>query len=725
MDQQIFGKIQKLEAVERRVQAHAQIISSGEQKNIANVELVAYIEAIERLALVSITDRKGRILHVNNIFCRVSGYSFSELLGQDHRILNSGTHPKAFFVHMWREIAYGRIWHQEICNRTKLGELYWVDSTIVPIKNGNDHIDRFLSVRVDITARKEREAYLEKRLKARDHLFEIRREILRAQNIESLIATILSRTVLAMQFPQAAVSTIYLDGKRYSSDVTDQVLPSGPSALQNEICVKRKVRGWIQVAYREPRPFLLPEERDLVQSVAEDFGAWLDRQETEAYVRYQADHDGLTQLPNRRYLKRKLKKLIEARRRVMAERRQEESRFAIMFIDLDHFKAINDTLGHEMGDLLLKEVAARLLACMRHEDIVVRQGGDEFIVLIQRVQTLVDVEIIAQKLVEQMMQPFCIENKMLRVGASVGIAMFPEDGQDVKMLLRCGDLAMYQAKHAGRNGYRFFSRELDKLMAERHRTEVALRRALDNSELVLHFQPIVDDINAGIASMEVLLRWQHPEDGLVPPARFIPLAEETGLIVPIGAWVIRTACLQIKTWQQQGLIVPRLTINLSVRQLGMKDFAGDVMAILQETGVAANLITLEVTESMLVENVSEVAAVLCSLSALGCRVAIDDFGTGYSCMSSLKHYPIDFLKIDQHFVRDICTDENDAAIVTAIIAMAHGLGMEVVAEGVESIEQLDFLRKKHCRFYQGYLFCKPLPAAEIIHLLQKQTLFLN
>lgn len=211
----------------------------------------------------------------------------------------------------------------------------------------------------------------------------------------------------------------------------------------------------------------------------------------------------------------------------------------------------------------------------------------------------------------------------------------------------------------------------------------------------------------------------------MPPARFIPLAEETGLIVPIGAWVIRTACLQIKAWQQQGLTVPRLTINLSVRQLGMKDFAGDVMVILQETGVAANLITLEVTESMLAENVSEVAAVLRSLSALGCRVAIDDFGTGYSCMSSLKHYPIDFLKIDRHFVRDICTDENDAAIVTAIIAMAHGLGIEVVAEGVESSEQLDFLRKKHCRFYQGYLFCKPLPAAEILHVLQKQTPFSN
>ncbi|MGG7054813.1 EAL domain-containing protein [Nitrosomonas sp. ANs5] len=716
MVQQTFGTIQKIDAVEQRVQKHAQIISSGEQTNIANVELVAYIEAIERLALVSITDRKGRILHVNNIFCRVSGYSFSELLGQDHRILNSGAHPKAFFVNMWREIAHGRIWHQEICNRTKHGELYWVDSTIVPIKSGNDHIDRFLSVRVDITARKEREAYLEKRLKARDHLFEIRREILRAQSIASLIATILSRTVLAMQFPQAAVSTIYLDGKRYSSDALDQVRPRDPSTLQSDICVKHRVRGWIQVAYREPRPFLLPEERDLVQSVAEDFGAWLDRQETEAYVRYQADHDGLTQLPNRRYLKRKLKKLIE-------ERRQEEGRFAIMFIDLDHFKGINDTLGHEMGDLLLKEVAARLLACMRHEDIVVRQGGDEFIVLIQSVQALVDVEIIAQKLVEQMMQPFCIENKVLRVGASVGIALFPEDGQDVKMLLRCGDLAMYQAKHAGRNGYQFFSRELDKLMAERHRTEVALRRALDNNELVLHFQPIVDDINASIASMEVLLRWQHPEDGLVPPARFIPLAEETGLIVPIGAWVIRTACLQINTWQQQGLTVPRLTINLSVRQLGMKDFVDDVRIILQETGVAADLITLEVTESMLAKNVNQVAAVLRSLSALGFRIAIDDFGTGYSCMSSLKHYPIDLLKIDRHFVRDVCIDENDAAIVTAIIAMAHGLGIEVVAEGVESIEQLDFLRKKNCKFYQGYLFCKPLPAAEIIHLLQKKTRF--
>ncbi|MDT8363768.1 MAG: EAL domain-containing protein [Nitrosomonas sp.] len=684
--------------------------------NIANVKLAAYIEAVERLALVSITDRKGCILYANDIFCRTSGYSSSELLGQDHRILNSGTHPKAFFVNMWREIARGRIWHQEMCNRTKHGELYWVDSTIVPIKNDNDHIDRFLSVRVDITARKEREGYLEKRLKARVHLFEMRHEILRIQNIESLIAMVLSRTVLAMQFPQAAVSTIYLDGQYYSSDTLNQMPPQGLSTLQNEIRVKHKVRGWVQIAYREPRPFLFPEEQHMIQAVAEDFGLWLDRQETKAYIRHQADHDGLTQLPNRRYLTCKLKKLIEERGC------QEEDRLAIMVIDLDHFKAINDTLGHETGDLLLKEVAVRLLSCMRHEDIVIRQGGDEFIVLIQKVHALVDVEIIAQKLVAQIMQPSCLENKVLRVSASVGIAMFPEDGQDVKMLLRCGDQAMYQVKHSGRNGYRFFSRELDELIVEQQRTEVALRRALDNDELVLHFQPIVDNIDAGIASMEVLLRWQHPEDGLVSPAKFIPLAEKTGLIIPIGAWVIRTACLQIKTWQQQGVTVPRLTINLSMRQLEMKDFVGDVIVILQETEMTADLITLEVTESMLAENVNEVASVLYSLSALGFKIAIDDFGTGYSCMSSLKHYPINFLKIDQHFVRDICIDENDAAIVTAIIAMAHGLGIEVVAEGVESIEQLNFLRKKNCKFYQGYLFCKPLPAAEIIHVLQKRTL---
>jgi len=340
-------------------------------------------------------------------------------------------------------------------------------------------------------------------------------------------------------------------------------------------------------------------------------------------------------------------------------------------------------------------------------------------VLICNVDSHRDAEAVAQKIAEQVKLPFTINNSVLYVSASIGIAMFPGDGETTDILLRSGDLAMYQVKQAGRNGYQFFSSEINKSMTERYRMKVALHEALDHHEFELYFQPIVDHANQNIVSMEVLLRWHRTGNELVPPDKFIPLAEESGLIIPIGAWVLRTACQQIESWRHQGIEVPRLTVNLSIKQLSAKQFMHDVHTILRETGVSANCITLEITESMLAENTTDIAQKLHQLSSLGFRIAIDDFGTGYSCMALLRNYPIDLLKIDQTFVRNICADKNDAAIVTAIIAMAHGLGMQVVAEGVETQGQLDFLSERNCDFYQGYLFYKPQPASDIVNSLRR------
>lgn len=715
MDQPISRKRKKRRAalsVLNDVVIPACDITQRIQVNELNARLMAYTQAIERIALVSITDKRGKIIYASDVFCRVSGYTQDELFGQDHRILNSGQHPKAFFVNMWREIAHGRLWHEKICNRSKNGSLYWVDSTIVPLRNTDGQIDHYLSVRIDITANMEGEGYLQKRLNARMRLFEMRREILQARQVDTLRNLTLEKLVGAMQFSHLAVSSILIDGKYYSSDKT--ILPDVQHlpALQSEIRSRQKVRGWIKVQYREPRPFLLPEEQDIVQAISEDFALWLERNETEEYVHYQANHDGLTQLPNRRYLKSILDRLIR-------ERRHGNKRFAALFIDLDHFKIINDLLGHETGDLLLKEVARKLASCVRKEDIVAHQGGDEFIVLICNVDSHRDAEAVAQKIAEQVKLPFTINNSVLYVSASIGIAMFPGDGETADILLRSGDLAMYQVKQAGRNGYQFFSSEMNKSMTERYRMKVALHEALDRHEFELYFQPIVDHASQHIVSMEVLLRWHRTDNELVPPDKFIPLAEESGLIIPIGAWVLRTACQQIESWRRQGIEVPRLTVNLSIKQLSAKQFMHDVLTILRETGGRADCITLEITESMLAENTTDIAQKLHQLSSLGFRIAIDDFGTGYSCMALLRNYPIDLLKIDQTFVRNICTDKNDAAIVIAIIAMAHGLGMQVVAEGVGTQEQLDFLSERNCDFYQGYLFYKPQPASDIVNSLRR------
>ncbi|MCX7185382.1 MAG: EAL domain-containing protein, partial [Nitrosospira sp.] len=344
---------------------------------------------------------------------------------------------------------------------------------------------------------------------------------------------------------------------------------------------------------------------------------------------------------------------------------------------------------------------------------------DEFIVLLPNITDAQDAQAVAQKILDVLIQPFQIDDQELHVGGSIGIALFPDNGKDVGMLLKNSDIAMYHAKENGRNNYQFFSQEMNQQATERRSLGVDLRHSLERNELLLHFQPVIDMPGGRLSSMEVLLRWQHPSQGLILPDRFIALAEESGMIVPIGEWVIRQACLQIIAWQSQGYAVPKLAVNLSTRQFRQKTLVADITRILAETGVEGSCLTLEITESELVENVEDAIKTLNQLSALGLEISIDDFGTGYSSLSYLKRYPINTLKIDRSFVRDIATDPDDAAIIGAIIAMARSLKMKVLAEGVETKEQLDFLTLHGCTCYQGYYFSRPLPAAEIENRLRK------
>lgn len=669
-----------------------------------------YLQAVGELALVSITDKRGIITLANQRFCEVSGYDLEELIGRDHRILNSRMHPKAFWVEMWKTVAKGANWHKEVCNLRKDGELYWVDSTIVPLKNKLGEIDGYLSVRVDITQRKQQEKMLHERLKETVCLYEIRRNMLPTTALDCICRQIITELTRAMQFPEFTIIKIEVNNELYVSNNYIHDLTHG---LQSEIKINGNnfSSGKLQVFYLEDEPFLLPEEQDLIDLIAEDLGKWLGRVRAEQRVRHMAAHDMLTGLPNRNLLQDRIAQAL-------ARDRRNQEKTAVLFIDLDHFKVINDSLGHDIGDLLLKEIASRLLGCVRSEDTLSRQGGDEFIVVLDNISSAADASTVAQKILNDLALPFYIENEELHIGASIGIAIHPGDGDKVDVLLRNSDIAMYHAKEAGRNNYQFFASEMKRKAMERYSLGVDLRHALERNELRLYYQPVFGMQAGKIESMEALLRWQHPELGLVSPQKFISLAEETGLIVPIGEWVLKTASLQIKTWQVQGYEVPRIAINLSTRQFRHKTLLSDISRVLGESKISSSCLSFEITESMLAQNVDESAKILNQLNEMGLEIALDDFGTGYSSLSYLKRFPITTLKIDRSFVRDIASDPNDAAIISAIIAMADSLNMRVVAEGIETEEQLNFLKKKGCRNYQGFYFSKPLPASEITAIMQ-------
>ena len=554
----------------------------------AFTELSSYMQAIDQHAIVSVGDRTGRILDVNDQLLRISGYSREELIGRNHRILSSGVHPKEFFSRMWQSLTRGEVWRGVICNRSKNGTLYWVDAAIVPMKNAEGEVERYISIRIDITERKQFE-----------------QEMLRL-----------------------------------------------------------------------------------------------------------ATHDSLTGLVNRALLRDRIHQALESAHR-------NRHRAAVLFIDLDQFKAVNDSLGHTTGDRLLVEVGRRLASSVRAEDTVARQGGDEFIVFIPKLDSPQAAGLVAQSLHTMLSQPFSIDGQEVFVGSSIGIALYPDDGSDVDTLLRHSDTAMYQVKESGRNHWMYFTAQMNIEAVERYALTNELRRAAERGELVLHFQPIFEMGSMTIDSLEVLLRWQHPTRGLVPPAQFIGLAEASGLIVPIGEWVLRAACQQVAAWRRDGLNPPRLALNLSSIQVRLPGFGQRVAEMLAEHGVEPSAIAFEITEGTLMSKTDEVLATLRQVNDLGMRLAIDDFGTGFSSLNYLKTLPIDTLKIDRSFVTDISDDPDDAAIVIAVLSMARGLQLDVIAEGVETERQLAFLRAHGCRLFQGFLSGAPMPAREIARLLAR------
>ncbi|HEY7986319.1 MAG TPA: EAL domain-containing protein [Methylophilaceae bacterium] len=440
-----------------------------------------------------------------------------------------------------------------------------------------------------------------------------------------------------------------------------------------------------------------------------------DHMAAEERIRQLAFYDSLTGLPNRATFYSLIKQtLILARR--------DDISGGVMFIDLDRFKHINDTLGHGAGDELVRRVSARLKTCLRSSDVVARLGGDEFVVGLFDVKAQEDAAIVAQKMLATFATPFLIEGHEISISASIGISVYPNDGTEVDDLIKFADIAMYRAKERGRNTYLFYSNDMNVRSIEKLQMESNLRRAIDRKELLLHYQPQADIHTGEMTGAEVLIRWQHPERGMVSPGQFIPIAEETGLIVRIGRWVMDQAVAQNKAWQDKGLPIMKLAVNLAAQQFHPA-LTDEVSSILLEHDLSHEYLELEITESMVMHNPDQVVDMLKNMEKMGIKTSLDDFGTGYSSLSYLKRFPIYKLKVDQSFVRGLPGDEDDAAITRAIIGMGKSLGLRVIAEGVETREQLEFLRAEGCDEIQGYLFSKPIPPEEFEKLLDKDHRF--
>lgn len=453
----------------------------------------------------------------------------------------------------------------------------------------------------------------------------------------------------------------------------------------------------------------LSDGRRYVVSMAQDVS---ERQAAQEKMEFQAYHDALTGLPNRLLAKDHLEQAILAAERA-------NTLVALLFIDLDKFKTINDSLGHIIGDGLLKAASIRLIECLRDTDTLSRQGGDEFLIVLNNMRDIDAITVVAEKLLARLSEPFEIEHNELSISLSIGVAVYPNDGNDFETLLKQSDTAMYEAKESGRNTYRFHTNQMNIDAIESLRMRNGLRSALEHSEFVLHYQPQISLATGSIVGVEALIRWNHPELGMVPPVRFISVAEDSGLILPIGEWVLKEACRQAVAWRTEGLPELLMAVNLSAVQFKRGDVEKSVSQALYESGLNPALLELELTESILIKDTEKMLATVQRLKALGVKLSIDDFGTGYSSLSYLKKFNVDKLKIDQSFVRDMADDPNDAAIVTAIIQMAKSLKLTIIAEGVENWRQLSLLRLQHCDEVQGYYFARPLPADEFASFVRK------
>ncbi|MGL5063316.1 MAG: bifunctional diguanylate cyclase/phosphodiesterase, partial [Microcoleus sp.] len=518
-------------------------------------------------------------------------------------------------------------------------------------------------------------------------------------------AAIRSFLAVPLQYRQQCAGCLTI----FRSEIEAEIVWAGRYSTDNyNQRPRQSFAAWKEIKTGQAKDWT-SDELKLAKALATHIYMSAMQRRVEATIRHQASHDQLTGLANRSLFNEKLSLAV-------ANARQNAEMLAVVFLDLDRFKNVNDTLGHAVGDELLQSVARRLLNCLRADDTIARWGGDEFTLLLYNIESAEDATKICQRILYSLSSPFEFDGRELNMKASLGVALAPYDGEDAETLLKNADAAMYRAKQQGRNNYQFYTRAIGSKVSESLDLENNLYKALERAEFVLHYQPQIDLTAGCLVGMEALIRWEHPERGLIPPDRFISVAEETGLICPIGEWVLRTACAQNRSWQLLGLPPLRVAVNLSACQFQQASMVKAIDRILSETGLEPELLEIEITESTAMTDVQFTVGILQQLQAMGIHISLDDFGTGYSSLWSLKNLPLNTLKIDRSFVADMMNDRNDSAIVKVAIALGQGLNLKVVAEGVETVEQLEFLQELKCDRAQGYLFGKPISAAAATQL---------
>jgi diguanylate cyclase (GGDEF)-like protein/PAS domain S-box-containing protein len=666
--------------------------------------------------MIAVVDSDGRRLYNSPAYQKILGYSPEELrttssIEQIHpddrqQVLNAA--EKARRSGQGERVEY-RMRHKDGSWRT-------LESTACTVRNARGQTDKLVIVNRDITERKRAEELMVHNAALR-HAEEKYRAIFEDAVVGIFQMTLEGRPlninralaqIHGYDSPQqmlAEVSNVahqmFVDPGRMAK--LAQALEENGVVRGAEVEVYRRdgTKKWLLLSLRAVRD--ASGNVALHEGTVEDIS---DRKVAQERVQYLAYYDALTGLPNRTLLQDRLSKAL-------ASAHRQNDKVALLFLDLDRFKNINDSLGHSVGDLLLKDVAERLKRTAREQDTVARLGGDEFLIVVTDVNSIPDAAVTAERFMDAMTPEFVIQGHPLSISCSLGISIFPEHGADGETLIKNADAAMYCAKDYGRDNFRFFTEDMNAQVVERLTLENSLRMALDNQELFLVYQPQMDIGTGRITGLEALLRWQHPELGLVPPDKFIRIAENSGLITPIGEWVLRTACSQARRWQDEGLPPLPVAVNVSAVQFRQQGFRELIGRVLSKTGLGCQYLELELTESLLLSNADMTSSVLRELKDMGLKLAIDDFGTGYSSLSYLKQFPFSKLKIDRSFIRDVAVNSDDAAITTAIISMAKSLSLKVIAEGVENEAQMSFLRALRCDEIQGYYFSKPLTVDEV------------
>ena len=671
---------------------------------------------------IFLLDSKGnslvwRIIDCNDVACRMNGYNRDELIGADLNILHfvpCNVGERNAVIEELRQEQYVRYDNKY---RRKDGSIYPVENVLHPISIGGREL--LLLISRDITDRLEAERIRQESSEKYRTLFENSPDAMFLVEVseddpywpivDCNEAACRMNGYTREELIGQPVDILHVDSYGMSDKKKNlEKLREQPISI-SEFTHRRKDGTVFPVEI--VKNLIVLNGKEMIVGIDRDI---TERKKAEETIKYQAYYDLLTKLPNKILLNDRLTFAL-------AHAHRGGNVMSVIFLDLDRFKKINDTLGHDVGDQVLKTIAERLEACMREGETVARFGGDEFIILLPEVSRVSEVTRLAQDILDLFKQPLILSGIELYVTASMGIALYPNDGEQSEILLKNADAALNRAKEQGRNNFQFYTPLMNAKASERLVLESNLRRALKREEFVLFYQPQVNAKTGLIVGMEALIRWKHPELGLVSPAEFIPLAEETGLIIPIGEWVLKQACSQNKTWQTKGYYPIRVSVNISARQFQEQNIVEMVQRVLQETKLKPEYLELEITETIAMQNADYTVQILAGLEAMGVHISLDDFGTGYSSMGYLKRFPLDVLKIDRSFVQELLEDPSDAAIASSVIHLAHSLKLKVIAEGVETKEQVDFFQHHGCDIIQGFYFGRPMPAENFEKKLSSQT----